>query len=683
MKGKLLLLLSRLELAQNIPLASTLAWLAKSQNIRFDTYYDSYHQGVHFPGGDARRLDLGQLTGGTVSGDRHFEDFYSTVLSSDVSVAIYKESIFRSCLRNLGVPVVASAERISDFYRQIFGFLGIPLPQDIVMIGSHFPETISGLEAYLYPEILFRRALGFSDQITFKEMNEICPDSARIFCVGIDDRLAEGLRQRGYQVEIVDRVHGDDDYLRLTTRVAQRWAGQAKGWMIGDPTLVAHWLPTASDEDLVAIYSVPQERIIHALGDVIAAKGKVVYGRQDQDGDFFELSKLDQCFQVIDPCRPPFQSAKHIDYIWHSNLDEDGFFRPEFSDEELTQFAREGRILISLMFWSGMIREVANFHNLMDLFGITRLRCGLVLTAQSFEYSMRSPLELLTIPVERGGVFPLVEPILGSCGLGVGIESLIHEERLAEDLREAMARILTKVKKKGLLPRGWWPTLDTDLEKPGFWRKPKPLRFMKSSPYFQVRFDAGKRLRGGRFPDRDSPASKSGQRFTLEKVKDRLRRAGLAKHYVPYRPYEGYRPGPLREDIVRVLKSVGLEYMFTKAGFNSPPAVRYIDEDFLALNYTSGQWDGWTPFETINDVSDLEKSEGALLKRKKPGWIVSTIDSCLWTFGGEIWRRAPGLHEIALFCANGGASKELINVKPYTVARYARIMAGLDSEKSV
>jgi len=76
------------------------------------------------------------------------------------------------------------------------------------------------------------------------------------------------------------------------------------------------------------------------------------------------------------------------------------------------------------------------------------------------------------------------------------------------------------------------------------------------------------------------------------------------------------------------------------------------------LNYTSGQWDGWTPFETINDVSDLKKSEKTLMKREKPGWIVSTLDSCLWTFGGEFWDKANRLLKIAQFCAGGGKTQQ-------------------------
>jgi hypothetical protein len=118
--------------------------------------------------------------------------------------------------------------------------------------------------------------------------------------------------------------------------------------------------------------------------------------------------------------------------------------------------------------------------------------------------------------------------------------------------------------------------------------------------------------------------------------------------------------------------------MFTKADFNSYPKANYLDEDFVALNYTAGQWDGWTPFETINDVSDLRKSEKILRRRNKPGWLVSSIDSCLWTFSGEFWTKGSKLHEIAQFCAQGGKSRQLINAKPFTISRYARIIADED-----
>jgi hypothetical protein len=677
MKKKLLLFLSHLNLAENTPISGTLAWLARSRNVIFDVYYDSYRQGIHFPGGDSRELAIGQLTGGTVCGDRHFEEFYRMLLHYEVAVAILKGTIFQSSAQGSNINVVTSTDRISDFYLETFRHFCAPFPENIVMVGSHFDKSLSGIEAYLYPEVYYRRALGVPDSVPEDELRSLCQGRGKIFCLYVDNAVIARLEKSEFEIEIIDQLETNDDYLSITRRIAGRWANEIKGFIIGDPTLVAHWVPRATEEDLVGVYSVPQQGIVQALAGMISTKGNVVYGRQSSDRDFFDLSKLDRCFQVIDPCRPPFQSVKHIEHNWLSNSERGGFYRPEFSDAELAQFAREGKILISLMIWSGMIREIANLYNLMDLVTMTQLKCGLVLTAPSFEYMMHPPLELLTIPWERGGVFPLVEPVLGSCGLGVGIESLMSNDRLAGDIREALARILQKVKYADLLPKGWWATLDADLERLNAAKRPKPFRFLRYPPYFQIRFDDQRRRKSAEVPGGSGRISDSGDRPWIGNLKRKLKKAGLDKYFSPYRPYEDFRAGPLREDIVKTVKSTGLEYMFTKSGFRTDPQVKYRDPEFVVLNYTSGQWDGWTPFETVNDVSDLRKSENILRRRKKPGWIVGTIDACLWTFSGEIWKRGNRLYEIAKYCAEGGRSRQLINVKPYTIARYARFIADL------
>ncbi len=677
MKRKLLLYLAGSDYSGKISIAATLAWLTGSKDCLFDNYYDCYHQGGHFPAGDSRILETGQLTGGTVCGNRHFEELYFALHKFDVSVISSGESIFLPCIKNLNVPVVSISGRINVLYKKAFSFLSVPLPSDIVMIGTGHEKGLSGLDSYLYPEIYYRRAVGVPSSISEEELADLCQEGGRILCFYVDEKKIGKLRESGYDVEIIDELKKEDDYLSVTERIVRRWDEKSRGWILGDPTLVAHWLPTACEDDLISFYSVPQEKIISRLGGLISLKGKVVYGRQYSDRDFFTLSKLNQCLQVIDPYRPPFQSVRHAEYSWRDSDHKEGFYEDEYSDEELRRFAGEGRILISLMLWSGMIREIENFYNLMDLIAITRLRCGLVMTAQSYEYMMHSPLELTTVALEQGGVFPLVEPVLGSCGIGVGIESYITKERLEENLRDGLSRIFQKVKKEGYMPRGWWTTMDTDLKELGWREKPKRARLLKYYPYLQIRYHQQDKRFAEDYNSFKGGGLDSARRKYTDRFKKFITDSGLMKYFESYRPFEFYEAGTVRKEVVEAAKSSGLQYMFTKAGFNAEPEALYADEDFIALNYTSGQWDGWTPFETVNDVTDLKKSEKKLLKRNKPGWIVSTIDSCLWTFSGEFWRRGHKLYEIARFCADGGRSKKLINVKPYTVARYARIIGSL------
>jgi hypothetical protein len=676
MKKKLLLYLSKLNMPDNPLTAATLAWAAEESGYIFDNYYDSYHQGIHFPGGDVRNLDTGQLTGGTVCGDGHFGEFCFLLQNFDVSIVSTGGSIFLQSAINLGVPVVSCSDNIAIFYKEVFAALDISRARDIVMVGSGYGKHLSGITSYFYPEIYYRRAIGLAETISNEDLADITGDPGNIFCVFVEEERVRELMDRGYNVEVVDRLKRDDDYFSITKRIAMRWKDRLRGWVLGDPVLVTHWLPTACEEDRLALYGIPQEKVVSRLSELISSKRDVVYGRQYSDRDFFALSALNQCLQVIDPCRPPFQSVRHAEYSWDHGETQNGFYEDEYSDEELRQFAGEGRVLISLMFWSGMIREVANFQNLIDLIAMTGLRCGLVVTAQSYEYMMHPPFELITKPSDRGGVYPYVEPVLGSCGTGVGIESLMSGDRLGADIGEALSRIKMKVKSSDLMPRGWWATMDADLIKLNSRERPKPVRFLRYPPYFQVRFHSEVR----RY-DEDSAivmdeAGGNVKKTIVKKLKQLIIGAGLMKYFEPYRPYEFYKPGPIKEEVVGAVKSSGLKYMFTKSGFNSDPGIKYIDEDFIALNYTAGQWDGWTPFETVNDVSDLKKSEKKLLRSSRPGWIVSTIDSCLWTFSGEFWKRGSRLFEIARYCAAGGKSGKLVNVKPCTVARYARIVAG-------
>lgn len=675
LKKKLLLYLAKYNCPENILIASTLAWLSKSKGYLFDNYYDSYHQGIHFPGGDTRNLETGLLTGGTVCGDRHFEEFYFMLHNFDVSIVSTGESIFSQSIKNLNVPVIAHSDNTAELLRGTFSALDASLPSNIVMVGSNPGRELYGVEAYLYPEIYHRQAIGVHDTISDEDLAGLCQEGSKIFCFFVADDITGRLANKGYDVEIVDRIKQSDDYLSITGRIADRWKGRVNGWILGDPALVVHWIPTACEEGLAAIYSVPQEKIVSQLGNLISSKGKVVYGRQYSDRDFFELSKLNQCLQVIDPCRPPFQSVRHAEYNWQRDETQEGFYEYEYSDSELIQFASEGRILISLMFWSGMIREVENFHNLIDLVAMTRLRCGMVVTAQSYEYMMHSPFELLTVPLDQGGVYPLMEPVLGSCGIGVGIESYMTKERLLEDMKEGMSRISGRVKNEAYMPRGWWGTMDTDLDQLAWMEGPRPFRFLNYPPYMQIRFHLKDKTYAESSGLGKEATSECREPGCIERLKRYIQDNGLMKYFEPYRPYEFYRAGPIKQDVVEAVKSSGLKYMFTKSGFNSVPRAQYMDNDFIALNYTAGQWDGWTPFETVNDVSDLRKSEKKLMNSNAPGWIVSTIDSCLWTFSGEFWKRGNRLFDIAQYCANGGDSKKLINVKPYTVARYARIMA--------
>jgi hypothetical protein len=317
-----------------------------------------------------------------------------------------------------------------------------------------------------------------------------------------------------------------------------------------------------------------------------------------------------------------------------------------------------------------MIREIENLHALMDLLALTGLKAGMVLTAQSLAYRP-SAIDLLTAPRAQGGVFPDVEILLGSCGDGAAIEYLLTGEQLAGHLAAARRKLEALHVPPQWFPEGWWATMDAPLVPLKWWRQPRPVRWNRSAPYrLQVR------VRPGSSGGEDAEGAQSlGLRPAVEKyLRGRLRRSRLKALFSPYRPYEGFAPGPLSPEITSTVREAGFSYMLSKSGFGKEPKIVHRQGDFVALNYTAGQWDGWTPFETINHVHDLKRAERSLLARRRPGWLLGSVDSCLWAFSGELWEGAPGLAAIARFIADGGASGRLVNVQPRVIARYARII---------
>jgi len=84
----------------------------------------------------------------------------------------------------------------------------------------------------------------------------------------------------------------------------------------------------------------------------------------------------------------------------------------EPDDEKLAAWADEGRVLVTLLLWAGMIRELDLIPRLIDLAAETELRAGLLVTAETLEYGAGFSLELLASPPGSGGVLGLLEPLL-------------------------------------------------------------------------------------------------------------------------------------------------------------------------------------------------------------------------------------------------------------------------------
>ena len=99
-----------------------------------------------------------------------------------------------------------------------------------------------------------------------------------------------------------------------------------------------------------------------------------------------------------------------------------------------------------------------------------------------------------------------------------------------------------------------------------------------------------------------------------------------------------------------------------------------IRDSFVAINCTAGRWMGVSPYVAVNSINDITIAENRIAKSKKPGWIVSMIDTPLWCYSEPMWKSGHNLYRILNYIKGNGSSKKIINVTPHVISRFAKIL---------
>jgi len=642
-RPRLLLLLAPADHAHRDAVCATVAWIARDEGALFECYFASATSGAHFGGNHPAYAQVADLRGGTVVGGHHLEQLSIVVLRFECEVVSLGPSPFDQFLRDGGVRFRATASNVVEFYRELLATSEVPLPERLLVVGDGGrPQQVS-LSPYAFPEIFNRRLLAIADG-----------DPATL------KSLAAGRQVETLWAEPVDgamRIESphDSSVAAQTAWMAERHAGSRRTFLLGDPELAARWLPTAARNGWTPVFGIPQSEVIEKLEEPLKTSD-VAFGRQQDDRDFLALSRLGVAFQLIDPGRPPFPVIREAPGTWPSPPRADD----SPSDEQLEAWAREGRVLSTLLFWTGMVRELESLYALSDVLGLSGLRSGLILTTESFAYMKHPPLSLLNVGREAGGLFPRVETLLASAGLGAVLESLTPKDRFASLLESAVGKLKQELGDN--IPRGWWPVLDCPLE-------PSPRSRVGTStrpPFVRIRY---------RRTDVRSSIGEAGKTATRQsRLRSALRNSPARHLFEAERPFDAYRPGPPARSVLQTVSDAGFDYALTKAAGGEAPTTITGANGLTVINHTVGRWGGWTPFVTVDSLADLKRAERSLLARRRPGWLLGTLDACLWAFTGPVWRRGVELREICDLMAAGGASGRLINVAPAAVARYARVL---------
>ncbi len=654
-RPRLLFFVAHAQDPQAPALGPPLAAAAERAGWRFDCYYDCPRSGLHFGGGDPDEAPSGGRAGSLVAGAHHAEQLLWLATVYDLVALGDPASPLWPVLEAVGAEALVQSTNPAELYAAAFERLGASIPPDVFVIdaGRQGPHGIV-TGPYLAPAFLAGpTSLGLdvsSGDALRRGMEELGARSFRGLFVdpARAERFPGGLDAR-------DGTLRDTDYGAFTAGLAERHADWGRGVLLGGPDLVAAQLPKAARLHLLPLYGQPQIECLGRADALVRRAREPVYGVQYDDRDFFELARRGHGLQVIDPA-PPFDAATALPAA--SSSPPCSLWDTEPSDDVLREWADERRVLVTLLFWAGMIRELDCIERVLDLVASTGLRAGLLITAETVEHAGAYPLTLLSVPPERGGVFGMVEPLLASTGRAVAAEALMPAGTLEATLREAATATASRLP-AALAPRGWWPLLDTPLvarRMPVAWRDHRPVL-----------------LTVGRNPS--VPGRRAGEsgEATTETLRSLAHRTNLRRLFGYRRPYDDAKPGPLDDRVAEAVRAAGFSYMWTKSEFGNP-RVPHRRGDFVALSFTAGKWEGWSPFYTLSAARDFERAERRLLRSKRPGWLVSTIDTPLWAMSGEVWAHGCRLHGVASLAVRGGASGRLVNTTPHVVARYARLL---------
>jgi len=446
--------------SQRTASTATLAWLASELGLEFDAFVNprsnpfmlAYLEQFNFLAAYYRDMYFCSLTRGKrVRFLRSAKAFGKTIVSTRLDAQIY------------------------DFYREVFSFFDIEMPRLAVVVGVSPQKTsrakIKGVDAYCYPEIYFRKAIGLASDTPGSQLIEMLKDGVKdvytVYCTPAEQSRLAGL---GFNVHVVDAVKPDDTYGSITTRIADRWIDKAKAIAFGHPDVISFWAPRFLQEsrlalwedtdwvnfaETVARYAKAVENPV-LFGSQAGLNVKISMCRDDWD---VEIAKYD--LTIILSSRSGQLPNRHLARLPADWLaDAEPPWSSELSDTELEERAEAKGIAVCFLSYCADFGHIKALPDIYRLVASTGVRLGISFPATWYEY-WSEYLEEMFLPPEEGGLYPLIEPLCSSTGEGVSTEAegFNSAEFLEERLREARRKIGEIVGEK-LVPIGYYPSKD-------------------------------------------------------------------------------------------------------------------------------------------------------------------------------------------------------------------------------
>ena len=417
--------------------AASVAWMAEKSGALCDSYAECYRDGRLFA-----------ESGSQVISGRHFQDLNYLCARADVKYIAYgRTTLFDSTLAALGCECLA-AGNAAEIYAALLK--ARPALADAVKGIVRVEGFDKTLQPYLYPEI------AYAEKLYLPAGEKFAAKAAA-------------------QSETVLKPEKGETWASLTKRLSRKWKAQAKCVFFGDPAALACRVPAevrrrsvpvfaecrwlGQRETRIAGYVESESPLAPYAAELAVELGdRVICGRQTADADIFRWSQYGCSIQIVDPYRPTFPVVDQFPQVWARDekpADDDP------SDEQLRAWAKEGKILTTLLWHSGEIAHNEAMLNVIEYAQIHKFKMGVAVHAQRYE-TCPQLWELLRVPMDRGGAAELIEPVLHAGALGVAAEAKFPPALLTKNLVEAKARI-AKIAGADNVPTGYYAFMDSDL----------------------------------------------------------------------------------------------------------------------------------------------------------------------------------------------------------------------------
>ncbi|MBR5553442.1 MAG: hypothetical protein IKV98_06295 [Clostridia bacterium] len=398
----------------------------------------------------------------------YLANFYKKILFC--SITDYKSFQFKREVLAFGGEVISCRknDEVPEFYEDVFSYLGAELPKECIVVPKR-PDEGKWIAPYCYPDIQHSGKLGI-DEVTFKTK------AKKLESMGIKGAsfLYCNCDADGFDTDVIDTMTESETYKEVTTRILERNIDKAKGIGFADPSGILRWQVAYCRKKIVTVYQdydwedfVPTVcEYAKRIGNDIVMGNQVVYNKKMQvikgcDEVITEFARHNVIMDLIghNP-RIGFsiQTEKKIPIDWLADAPTP--WECEYSDDFLKEKIKQGAIPVCFLFYAADLGHLPVITRLLDLMSLDGMRAGIAFPSTWYAYHPEL-LEQIYIPLEQGGVFPQLEPLISSVGVAVATEAsgYISPEFYGRLLEKARKDIATHVGER-MIPKGYYPFQD-------------------------------------------------------------------------------------------------------------------------------------------------------------------------------------------------------------------------------